>query len=94
MQKGTTPNKIMTVIGNILLYTFVILSIISVIVVISGKKDVDGAVTVFGGQMRYVLTNSMEASEHTNTDDYDIKSIPRGSMIFIEVVPEDEKKAY
>ena len=85
--------KTLKIAGDVLLYAVVIIALLGVILTIFSKKDSDGAVTVFGRQMRYVLTASMEKCEQTDTSSYDIKDIPVNSMVFIETVPEDEDEA-
>lgn len=76
---------------NVLMYVFLALCIIAVIFTLSTKKDKDG-VTVFGMQMRLVVSESMAKSEHTDVSEYEIKDIPVGSMVFVEVIPEDGKE--
>ena len=67
--------------------------VFAVIITITSKKDEDGASEIFGYQIRVVTSDSMAKSEYTNTDDYDIKSIPIRSLVFIDLVPEDKKEA-
>ena len=93
MKKAQSIKKVAKIATNILLYVFIVVCLFSVILTISAKKDEDGTVTIFGMQMRYVLTGSMEACEFTDVSEYEIKDIPQGSMIFVEVVPEDPEKA-
>ncbi len=94
MKEGQTPKKILTIISNVILYTFVLISVLGVFLTITAKQGRDGTATVFGMQMRYVLSSSMEESEFTNTDDFDIKDIPAKSMVFVRVVPSDPEEAY
>ena len=79
-----------------LLYTFLAVCIFSVILTISSKKDPDGTSTIFGMQMRRVISPSMEKCDETDVSGFEIKDIPLGSMVFIEVMPEDpeEKEAW
>lgn len=54
----------------------------------------DGAVTLFGNlQLRIVLSPSMAKSDQTDVSQYEIKSIPAKSMVFVKTVPEDETEA-
>lgn len=85
--------KIVSIATNVVLYFFLALCIFSVIFTVFSKKDSDGAATILGFQMRLVITESMEESEFTDVSDFDIGSLPVGSMIFIDCVPEDEAKA-
>lgn len=93
MEKMQIVKKIAKITVNVVMYLFIAICIFSVVLTITSKKDVDGAVTVFGIQMRTVLTASMEECKDTDTSDYDIKDIPVGSMIFIETVPKNEEEA-
>ena len=94
MENRHTPKKIVAFIGNVLLYIFIVISIFGVIITIGAKRGEDGTATVFGMQMRHVISPSMEKSEFTNTDAFTIKDIPMKSVVFVEVVPEGKEKAY
>ena len=84
--------KVINVILNVLTYVFIGLCVLLVIVTIVSKRN-DGAVNLFGHQARIVVSESMEKCAETDVSAYDIKDIPLKSMVFIEVVPEDEAKA-
>lgn len=85
--------KIGNIALNVLTYVFIVLCIVAVLFTIFSKKDIDGAAEIFGYQMRIVETDSMAKCELTDVSDYDIKSIPRGSLIFIKLMPDDDEKA-
>ncbi len=85
--------KILGIATNVIVYLFLALCIFSVIFTVFSKKDADGAANVFGYQMRLVISDSMAECEHTDTSEFDIGSIPIGSMVFVDLVPEDEKEA-
>jgi signal peptidase I len=85
--------KIMGIIGNACLYAFLILVIVLVSLSIASRKDGGDAMTLFGRQMRIVVSASMEECDQTDVSDFDVKSIPVKSMVFIETVPEDEQEA-
>ena len=85
--------KIMGIIGNACLYAFLILAIVLVSLSIASRKDGGDAMTLFGRQMRIVVSASMEECDQTDVSDFDVKSIPVKSMVFIETVPEDEQEA-
>lgn len=93
MEKTQIVKKVGKIAANILLYVFIAVCIFSVILTISSKKDADGSATIFGVQMRSVLSPSMEKCDATDVSGYEIKDIPTGSMVFIEVVPEDPEEA-
>ena len=81
--------KIVNIALNILLYTFLALCIFSVFFTVFAKRDSDGAAEIFGYQMRVVTTESMEKSDATDVSGFKIKSIPKNSMVFIDLLPDD-----
>ena len=81
--------KTLSKILNALLYVFIGVVFVFLILVILFKKSPEDATSVFGYQMRTVISPSMEACELTDVSDYDIKSLPLNTMIFVEVMPED-----
>ena len=93
MEKTQVIKKVGKIAANILLYIFIAVCLFSVILTISSKKDEDGTATIFGMQMRSVLSPSMEECDATDVSGYEIKDIPTGSMVFIDVVPEDPDEA-
>lgn len=93
MEKTQPFKKIVTVLANILLYAFIAISIFGVIITVVSQKDPDGTVTVFGMQMRSVISPSMEKCEATDVSGYEIKDIPTNSMVFIDVAPRDKTEA-
>lgn len=95
MEKAT-KQKILTVlqiVGNVLMYVFFALCLFVLLLSIISKRDVDGAVEIFGHEMRIVISSSMEKNDSTDVSGYKIKDIPVKSAIFIELVPDDETKA-
>lgn len=68
-------------------------AVFAVAITIASKKDSDGTATVFGHQLRFVQSASMEKSEYVDVSQYKIKDIKVKSCVFIETVPEDEEKA-
>ena len=93
MKNNATVKKVLNIVGNVLLYIFIAICLIGVILTITSKKDADGTATIFGRQMRIVLSPSMEKCDETDVSGFKIKDIPVKSMVFIEVVPEDEGEA-
>ena len=85
--------KIGKIFLNIALYMFLLLCVFSVCITFFAKKDGDGAVQVFGHQMRIVTSESMAECELTDVSSYKIKDIPLRSMVFVKVMPEDPVKA-
>lgn len=84
--------KIVSIILNVLMYAFLALCVFVLIIAVSSKKDVDGAATIFGRQVRLIRSDSMAESEATDVSDFDIKDIPIKTLIFIETVPEDAEE--
>lgn len=79
--------------AKVLFYVFISVCAILIIASFSMKKDANDAFTVLGFQARIVLSDSMEECESTDVSQYPIKSIPVKSVVFIEMVPEDELEA-
>lgn len=93
--KKTKIKKILSVSLNVFMYIFLALCIFLLVVSVTSKKDSDGAVNIFGGQMRIVVSDSMAKCDETydTIKQYKIKDIPLRSMVFIECVPENETEA-
>ncbi|MBQ8388363.1 MAG: hypothetical protein IJX46_05525 [Clostridia bacterium] len=86
--------KILRIAGNVLLFIFLALCIFTlVLTVFSPKDETDGTAELFGYQLRTVISDSMGACEDTDVSDYDIKSIPLYSMVFVQLVPDDPAEA-
>lgn len=85
--------KIGKIAGNVVLYAFIVISLIGVLLTITAKKDADGTATIFGKQMRFVLSPSMEKCDQTDVSGFEIKDIPTKSVVFVEVVPDDAAEA-
>lgn len=93
MEKKSKIKKVSDVVQNVLLYSFLIICIAAVFLTVMSKKDIDGAAEVFGYQMRVVVSDSMAKCEHTDVSQYKIKDIPIRSMVFVEVIPEEDAAA-
>lgn len=94
--ENTAKQKIITALkiaGNVLLYVFFAVCLFVLLLSIFSKRDVDGAVDIFGYEMRLVLTGSMEKDKDTDVSAFKIKDLPKNSAVFIERVPEDDAKA-
>ena len=92
MEKKSPIKKIISIVSGVVLVFFIVLAILSLILTITAKNN-NGAATIFGTQIRYVLTESMEECEETDVSEYEIGSISKDSMIFIETVPENRAEA-
>lgn len=85
--------KIKGITFDILLYLFLGICLITVALTIISKKNEDGVAELWGYQMRIVSSNSMAKCDQTDVSDYEIKSIPLRSMVFVKVMPQDETGA-
>ncbi len=78
---------------DVLMYLFLAAAVFIVVMVISSSKYSDGAINMFGYEMRIIASSSMEKSSHSvNVDKYDIKDLKVKSMVFIERKPEKESE--
>ena len=89
MNKSKKLKKVLKITLNVLTYSFIALCLVAVIFSITGKKSEDGATEIFGYQLRVVKSDSMAEYEGFDTSSYDIGSIPVGSMVFVQSVPEE-----
>lgn len=85
--------KVLRIVGDVLVFVLVAIALFAVVLSIVSKKDSDGTATLFGVQLRFVQSSSMEKCEQTDVSAYKIKSIPVKSCVFVQVVPEDEAEA-
>ena len=85
--------KALTVTINVLVYVFCALCLLLLLFTVFSKRSSDGAVQLFGFEMRVVLSGSMEKNENVDVSNYKIKDIKTGSMVFVRLVPVDETKA-
>jgi signal peptidase I len=83
-KKKVSAKKIISIILDVFVYAFLVLAIVVVALTIMSKvaqkDDPNGAPNLFGYEMRYVETGSMEPAYPVNT------------MVFIEKAPSDNKK--
>ena len=91
--KKRAVKKGLIIAGTALVYVFFALCIALLLIASFSKRNSDGAVRVFGSEMRLVLSGSMESSPETDVSGYKIKSIKVKSLVFINCVPDDEEKA-
>lgn len=93
MGKHAKTIKVFKIIGDVVLYLFLAICIFGVIVTVVSKKDADGTATIFGYQVRFVQSASMEKCDETDVSGYKIKDIPVKSAVFIQTVPDSPEKA-
>ena len=84
--------KIWKTFSSVVVYIFLILCIFTVFITVSARRATDGAAEIFGYQMRIVVSDSMAKCEHTDVSDFDVKSIPVKSMVFVKTMPKDKDK--
>lgn len=92
--KKSKISKIIDTAITVITVIFAFISISFLTFAISSKKSSDGAVNVFGHEARIVVSNSMEKCEFTDVSNYEIKSLPVKTMVFIDTVPKNEEQAY
>ncbi len=85
--------KILSTCLNILMYAFFAVCVVALLFSVAAKKDADGTVTLFGMQMRLVISPSMEACDETDVSEYEIGHIPVKSMVFVKTVPQNPQEA-
>ena len=85
--------KIGKIAYSVIMWLFLIICAAALVLTVTAKRSGDGAGEIFGYQLRTVITESMEKCEETDVSDFDIKSIPKNSMIIVQSVPEDKEAA-
>ena len=93
MKKRSVLKTIWSIVSNLILSLFLITCVAALLLTVLSKRDIDGAATLFGYQMRVVTSDSMAENELTDVSAYEIGAIPVRSMVFVECVPEDEAEA-
>ena len=92
-KETSKTKKVLSIIGNVLLWVFLGLCLVMLIFSIVAKRSDDGAVNIFGHEMRVVLSPSMAKNDETDVSGFEIKDIPVKSLVITEAVPEDEEEA-
>lgn len=85
--------KIARIASTVLLFLIVIACGIAMILAMIAKRADSDAPTLFGYQLRVVTTDSMAECDLTDVSDYEVGSIPAGSLVFIKTMPEDVTEA-
>lgn len=84
--------NIINVFLNVLIYLFLLSSLFLTFFSAFSVKN-EGAVQILGYQVRTLATNSMGENKDTKVSQYQIKSIPKDSLIIIQTVPDEKRKA-
>ena len=90
--KKAILKKVLKITGNVLVYLLMAIAMFVLVISITSKKDSDGTATVFGYQLRFVQSDSMEECELTDVSNFEIKSIRVKSCVFVDVAPESEEE--
>lgn len=85
--------QIVRIAAIVLLFLFVLACGAAMLLSILAQRADSGAPTLFGYQLRIVTTDSMAECDSTDVSEYEIGSIPAGSLIFIQTMPEDMTEA-
>ncbi len=89
-ETSTTKQKVLRVLqiaGDVLFCLIIAFALFVLIISVSAKRDADGTANVFGYQLRFVRSGSMEKCDQTDVSGYKIKSIPVKSCVFIKKAP-------
>lgn len=89
-ETNTTKQKVLRVFqiaGDALFCLIIAFALFVLIISVSAKRDADGTANVFGYQLRFVRSGSMEKCDQTDVSGYKIKSIPVKSCVFIKKAP-------
>lgn len=89
-ETSTTKQKVLRALqiaGDVLFCLIIAFALFVLIISVSSKRDADGTANVFGYQLRFVRSGSMEKCDQTDVSGYKIKSIPVKSCVFIKKAP-------
>ncbi len=92
-ETNTTKQKVLRALqiaGDVLFCLIIAFALFVLIISVSAKRDADGTANVFGYQLRFVRSGSMEKCDQTDVSGYKIKSIPVKSCVFIKKAPASE----
>ncbi len=92
-ETNTTKQKVLRALqiaGDVLFCLIIAFALFVLIISVSAKRDADGTANVFGYQLRFVRSGSMEKCDQTDVSGYKIKSIPVKSCVFIKKAPAPE----
>ncbi|MCH5152452.1 MAG: hypothetical protein J1F68_00620 [Clostridiales bacterium] len=92
-KSATKFNRALTVVANVPVYVFCTLCLAMLLFTVFSKRDTDGAVKLLGYEMRIVLSGSMEKNSDVDVSDCRIKDIRKGSMVFVQLVPDGAAQA-
>lgn len=82
----------MRVVGDVLFALVLAVAAFALVLSVSSKKSTDGTANLFGYELRFVQSDSMEKCAETDVSDFKVKSIRVKSCVFIKTAPKDETK--
>lgn len=88
----TIAKKVANIVLDVVVVAVLLLALFTMIVTVNAKKSKDGTATIFGYQLRFVQSGSMEKCAYTDVSKYKIKSIKVKSCVFIKTAPTDVEK--
>lgn len=88
----TIAKKVANIVLDVVVVIVLLLALFTMIVTVNAKKSKDGTATIFGYQLRFVQSGSMEKCAYTDVSKYKVKSIKVKSCVFIKTAPTDVEK--
>lgn len=88
----TIAKKVANIVLDVVVVAVLLLALFTIVVTVNAKKSKDGTATIFGYQLRFVQSGSMEKCAYTDVSKYKVKSIKVKSCVFIKTAPTDLEK--
>lgn len=89
----TIVKKVANIVLDVVVVIVLLLALFTIVVTVNAKKSEDkDASSIFGYQLRFVQSGSMEKCAYTDVSKYKIKSIKVKSCVFIKTAPTDVEK--
>lgn len=89
---AAVAKKVAGIVLDVVVVLVLLLALFTMLVTVGAKKSKDGTATIFGYQLRFVQSGSMEKCPYTDVSGYKIKSIKTKSCVFIKTAPTSEKE--
>lgn len=89
----TIAKKVANIVLDVVVVAVLLLALFTIVVTVNAKKSQDkDASSIFGYQLRFVQSGSMEKCAYTDVSMYKVKSIKVKSCVFIKTAPTDVEK--
>ena len=89
----TIAKKVANIVLGVVVVAVLLLAFFTIVVTVNAKKSQDkDASSIFGYQLRFVQSGSMEKCAYTDVSKYKVKSIKVKSCVFIKTAPTDVEK--